>query len=174
MTITDERWDFDVNRLAKVLAIDVPGSTAQRKLDLLKSIALLLLFASGMIATVLFCAALKGWTSPVAVAVEESTSQAAALSAGGFTPLASAVLFIAILLAGTLTLVAAPLMEPLKRKFAWAATFLAYMGTLAAFIHYGVRNEEAPFWSLVVNFGASTIITLGVLVLMTLATFKAK
>ena len=25
MTLTDERWDFDVTRLAKVLAIDVPG-----------------------------------------------------------------------------------------------------------------------------------------------------
>ena len=163
MTITDERWDFDVTRLAKVLAIDVPGSIAQRKLDLLKSMALLLLFACGTFATVFFCVAVKGWAAP-----------GAGLSVAGFTPLASAVPFIAILLAGTLVLVAAPLMEASKRKLAWAATSLAYLGTLASFIHYGVKNAAAPSWSLVVNFGASTIITAGVLVLMALAAFKAK
>lgn len=163
MTITDERWDFDVARLAKVLAIDVPGSVAQRKLDILKSMALLLLFASGTFATVVFCAALTEW--PPA---------AAGLKQAGFTPLASAISFIAILLAGTLALVAAPSMEASKRKFAWAATALAYLGTLASFIHYVMKNVELPDWSLVVNFGASTIIIVGVLVLMTLATFKAK
>jgi hypothetical protein len=61
MTLTDERWDFDVTRLAKVLAIDVPGSVAQRKLNLLQSLALLLLFASGTLATVVFCKAVNGW-----------------------------------------------------------------------------------------------------------------
>jgi hypothetical protein len=163
MTITDERWDFDVTRLAKVLAIDVPGSVAQRQLDVLKSLALLLLLASGTFATVVFCAAVKGWAPP-GIGLREA----------GFTPLASAVPFIAILLAGTLALVAAPSMEESKRKFAWAATSLAYLGTLASFIYYGTKNVEMPSWSLVVNFGASTIIIMGVLVLMTLAAFKAK
>ncbi len=120
MTITDERWDFDVTRLAKVLAIDVPGSIAQRKLDLLKLMALLLLLACGTIATVLFCTAVKEWAPP-----------GAGLRVAGFIPLVSAVPFIAILLAGTAALVAAPLMEESKRKFAWSATSLAYLGTLA-------------------------------------------
>ncbi len=163
ITITDERWNFDVARLAKVLAIDVPGSVAQRKLDILKSMALLLLFASGTFATVVFCAALPEW--PPA---------AAGLKQAGFTPLVGAVPFIAILLAGTLALVAAPSMEASKRKFAWAATSLAYLATLASFIHYVVKNADFADWSLVVNFGASTIITVGVLVLMTFAAFRAK
>jgi len=162
ITITDERWDFDVTRLAKVLAIDVPGSVAQRKLDALKSMALLLLFAPGTFVTIIFCVAVERWT------------EAVTLKEAGFTSLVSAVPFIAILLAGTLALVAAPSMEESKRKFAWAATSLAYLGTLAAFIYYATKNAGMPDWSLVVNFGSSTIITVGVLVLITLAAFKAK
>jgi hypothetical protein len=166
MTITDERWDFDVARLAKVLAIDVPGSVAQRKLNVLKSMALLLLFASGTFATVVFCAAMKIFTTFPLPEAE--------LKVAGFTPLVSAFPFIAILLAGTLALVAAPFMEESKRKFAWAATSLAYLGTLVSFIYYGMENMETPSWSLVVNFGASTLIIVGVLVLMSLAAFKAE
>lgn len=163
MTITDERWDFDVTRLAKVLAIDLPGSVAQRKLDVMRSMALLLLVASATLEIVVFCAAMREWAPP-----------GAGLREAGFTPLASAVPFIAVLLAGTLALVAAPSMEESKRKFAWAATSLAYLGTLASFTYYTVRNVEMPSWSLVVNFGASTIITVGILALISLAAFKAK
>lgn len=163
LKISDERWDFDVNRLAKVLAIDVPGSAAQRKLDFLKSIALLLLFASSTFATLAFCAAVTRW--------EGSET---ALRAAGFTPLISALPFVAILLAGTIALVAAPLMEEAKRKFAWAATAVAYSGALATFIYYALENVDAPSKSLVVNFGAGTLITFAVLALMTLAAFKAE
>jgi hypothetical protein len=51
---------------------------------------------------------------------------------------------------------------------------LAYVGRLGSFIYYAIKNEAAPSWSLVVNFGASTIIIVGVLVLMSLAAFEAK
>ena len=167
MTITDERWELDMTRLAKVLAIDVPGSVAQRKLDALKVVALLLLFASVMFTTFAFCTA-------VSVAVSESVSAKTALAKAGFTPLASGIPFIATLLAGTLALVAVASMEESKRKFAWAATALAYIGTLASFVRYGMTNASDPTGSLVVNFAASTIITMGVLALMTMAAFRAK
>lgn len=163
ITVTDERWDFDVNRLAKVLAMDVPGSVAQRKLDLLKGLALLLLFLSGALVTVAFCAALRGGTPPPGGLIE-----------AGFTPLVSAVPFIAIILAGALTLSALPLMEEPKRKYAWGAVMLAALGTLAAFVVYTQTNDAEPSWSLVVNLGASTILTFGLLALITLAGFRAK
>jgi hypothetical protein len=163
MTITDERWSFDVTRLAKVLAIDVPGSVAQRRLDLLRSIALLLLILSGVTATVAFCAALKSLL-PAGTALKEA----------GFTPLISAVPFISLLLAGTAALVAAPFMEDVRRRYAWAATALAYVGTLGLFVYYGMRNVDLPTWSLVVNFGVSVVVIFGVLALMTLAGFRAK
>lgn len=163
ITVTDERWDFDVNRLAKVLAIDVPGSVAQRKLDLMKGLALALLLVAGAVTIVAFCAALRAGTPP-----------AGGLIAAGFTPLVSAIPFIAIILAGALTLTALPLMEEPKRKFAWAAVALAALGTLAAFVIYTLTNAEQPSWSLVVNLGASTILTFALLALMTLAGFRAK
>ncbi len=179
MTLTDERWDFDVNRLAKVLAIDVPGSVAQRKLDLLKSMALLLLFASGAYATVAFCAAVGSLFCPEGPSffcpeVDGSALLEAGMKRAGFSPLKAALPFIAITLAGTLTLVAAPLMEELKRKFALAATSLSYLGTLGTFIYYTTKNADMPSTSLVVSFGASTIIIMGMLVLMSLAAFRAK
>lgn len=167
MTITDERWELDVTRVAKVLAIDVPGSVAQRKLDFLRVVALLLLFASVVFTTVAFCSA-------VSVTASQSVAGKTELANAGFTPLASAVPFIAALLAGTLALVAAPSMEESKRKFAWAATALAYLGTLVSFVQYGMTNVSDASGSLVVNFAASTIITMGVLVLMTMAAFRAK
>ena len=163
ITVTDERWDFDVNRLAKVLAIDVPGSVAQRNLDLLKGLALALLLVAGAVTIVAFCAALRAGTPP-----------AGGLIAAGFTPLVSAIPFIAIILAGALTLTALPLMEEAKRKFAWAAVALAALGTLAAFVVYTLTNAEQPSWSLVVNLGASTLLTFALLALMTLAGFRAK
>lgn len=165
MTLTDERWDFDVTRLAKVLAIDVPGSVVQRKLSLLQSLALLLLFASGALATVVFCKAVYKWVQ---------AGNETLLKDAGFSSLESAFPFIAILLAGTLALVAAPMIEASKRKFAWAATSLAYVGTLGTFIYYTISNAAMPSLSLVVNYGASMIIIVGVLVLMSLTAFRAK
>jgi uncharacterized membrane protein len=163
ITVTDERWDFDVHRLAKVLAIDVPGSVAQRKLDLMKGLALTLLLVAGTVVTIAFCAALRGGTPPPGGLIE-----------AGFTPLVSAIPFIAIILAGALILTALPLMEEPKRKHAWAAVALAALGTLASFVTYTLTNEAQPSWSLVVNLGASTILTFGMLGAMTLAGFRAK
>lgn len=163
MTITDERWEFDVTRLAKMLAIDVPGSVAQRRLDRLKMVALLLVAASTVFATVLFCMAVNEWAG-----TETGLREA------GFAPLASAVPFIANLLAGTAALIAAPAIEADKRKFAWAATAVAYGGTLATFVYYGLANVALPSWTLIVNFGAATVITVAVLALMNLAAFRAK
>jgi len=165
MTLTDERWDFDVTRLAKVLAIDVPGSVVQRKLSLLQSLALLLLFASGALATVVVCKAVYKWVQ---------AGNETLLKDAGFSSLESAFPFIAILLAGTLALVAAPMIEASKRKFAWAATSLAYVGTLGTFIYYTISNAAMPSLSLVVNYGASMIIIVGVLALMSLTAFRAK
>jgi len=163
MTVTDERWEFDINRLAKVLAIDVPGSVAQRRLDRLRAATLALLLLSGAFVTLAFCAALRTGT-----ALGES------LIAAGFTPLSSAVPFIAIILAGAFTLNALPLMEEPKRKYGWGAVTLAAAGTLVSFVTYTLTNHAEPSWSLIVNFAASTIITFALLALVSLAGFRAK
>jgi hypothetical protein len=161
ITVTDERWDFDVARLAKVLAIDVPGSLAQRKLDLARWLALALLLGSGAIVTLAFCAAL-------------GRGGGGDLIAAGYTPLLSALPFIGILLAGATILAAIPPMEESRRKFARAAVAVAALGTLAAFVRYTLSNEAEPSRSLVVNFAASTLIGFAMLALIALAGFRAK
>lgn len=163
ITVTDERWTHDVDRLAKVLAIDVPGSVAQRRLDRIRSLSLLLLVLAGVAATVAFAVAVRRWAP-----------QPTGLREAGFAPLISALPFIAILIAATLTLNALPSMEARKRKFGWAAIGLAAAGTLAAFVNYALNNVEAPSASLVVNFAAGTVIILGMLALLALAGFRAK
>lgn len=163
ITVTDERWTMDVERLAKVLAIDVPGSVAQRRLDRAKWLALALLVGSGIVVTVAFCRAVLAWAPP-----------GPGLREAGFAPLISAIAFIALLIAATLTVGALPAMEGRRRKFALAAVVISGAGTLASFVNYAVNNVDAPSWSLVVNFGASIVVVLTVLALLAVAGFRAK
>jgi len=163
MTITDERWGHDVERLARVLAIDVPGSVAQRRLDLMRSGALALAALTSILGIVAFSAA-----------VSQLIPEGFALRDAGFSPLLSAVPFIGALLAGLLALVAVPLLEASKRKYALAAMAVAAAGTLAFFIHYSLVNEARPGWSLIVNFAGSMIVGVLLLVLIALASFRAR
>jgi hypothetical protein len=163
ITITDERWDFDVARLARVLAIDVPGSVAQQRLDLMRAAALALLAAAAIFTTLAFCAAIARLMPP-----------GDALRLAGFSPLVSAIPFIALLLAGTLALTAGPAIEQRRRNYAWAAAALAAAGTLGPFVYYTINNDALPTWSLIANFGAATIVITLVLVLIGLAGFRAK
>lgn len=163
ITISDERWAFDVARLAKVLAIDVAGSVTQGKLDMMRSIALAGLFAGIAFATVEFSFAVVEWAQGTA-----------SLKEAGFSPLVSALLFFGIILAGVMTLIATPMIEPTRRKYTWAATILATCGTTAPFINYALRNVELPSVSIVVNFAASIVVAAGMLVLISLAGFREK
>ncbi len=163
ITVSDERWNFDVERLAKVLAIDVPGSVAQRRLDRAKWLALTLIVASGVLAVAMFCRAVLAWAPP-----------GGGLRAAGFIPLIAATPFIAMIVAATLTLNALPAMAPRERRFGMAAVVLAAFGTLGPFVNYALTNVDQPSTALVVTFGAATIVAFGMLALITLAGFRAK
>ena len=163
ITVSDERWSFDVERLAKVLAIDVPGSVAQRRLDRARWLALTLVVAAAMLAVVVFCRAVLAWAPA-----------GGGLRAAGFIPLVAAAPFIAMLVAATLTLNALPAMAPRGRKYGLAAVVVAAAGTLGPFVNYALTNVEQPSSSLVVTFGAGTIVALAMLALLTLAGFRAK
>lgn len=163
MTVTDERWDFDVARLAKILSIDVPGSVAQRRLDLLRAVALLLLLVTGALATAAFCLAVREWTGA-----------AGGLRAAGFSPLVSALPFMAIVIVGTLTVNALPWMEARGRKYGQLAVALAAASTIGSFVNYSLTNVEHPDGALLVNFGVGTITLYGMFALLALAGFRAK
>lgn len=162
MTITDERWEHDVERLAKVIAIDVPGSVAQRRLDRLSAIALIALFASGLLATLGFCVALIG---------EGGLAQ---LRANGFTPLMASIPFFGIVAAGTCTMLAARDIEAAKRNYARAAVAVAVVGTIGTFLYYVVTNNQTPILALVTNFAGAMIVIPAMLALIAMAGFRAK
>jgi hypothetical protein len=163
ITVSDERWSFDVERLAKVLAIDVPGSVAQRRLDRAKWLALGLIVAAATLAVVAFCRAVLDW-APAGTGLREA----------GFVPLIAATPFVAMLAAAALTLNALPAMAPRDRRYALAAVIVAAVGTFGPFVNYALTNVEQPSTSLVVTFGAGLIVALAMLALITLAGFRAK
>ena len=51
---------------------------------------------------------------------------------------------------------------------------VAAAGTLGPFVNYALTNVEQPSASLVVTFGAGTVVALAMLALITLAGFRAK
>lgn len=163
ITVSDERWNFDVERLAKVLSIDVPGSVAQRKLDRVKWLALALIVGSCALAVAVFCRAVLAWAPP-----------GPGLRAAGFIPLIAALPFIAMLVAAVLTVGTLPAMAPRERRYGQAAVVVAALGTLGPFVFYALNNVDQPSTSLVVIFGAAVIAGLVMLALLTLAGFRAK
>ncbi|NNE09116.1 MAG: toll/interleukin-1 receptor domain-containing protein, partial [Gemmatimonadetes bacterium] len=58
ISITDERWEQDVTRLAKIVAIDIPGSVAERKLARMRLMVLAVLLGVTVFSTIRFT-----WTS---------------------------------------------------------------------------------------------------------------
>lgn len=54
ISITDERWEQDVTRLAKIVALDIPGSVAERKLARMRLIVLMLLLGVMVFSTIRF------------------------------------------------------------------------------------------------------------------------
>jgi hypothetical protein len=163
ITVSDERWSFDVDRLAKVLAIDVPGSVAQRRLDRAKWLSLALVVAAATLSVVMFCRAVLAWAPP-----------GGGLRAAGFLPLIAATPFVAMLVAATLTVNALPAMAQRERRFGLAAVVVAAAGTLGPFVNYALTNVAQPSTSLVVTFGAGTIVAIVMLALIALAGFRAR
>lgn len=163
ITISDERWAFDVKRLAKVLAIDVEGSVTQGRLDLMQSAALAGLTLVSIFAALSFSMAVVDWARG-----------AESLRAAGYTPLASAMQFFGIILAGVMFLICIPMIEESRRKYALAGVLLATVGTIAPFVHYAVRNVEYPSVSIVVNFATSMSVAVGMLALIALTGFREK
>lgn len=163
LTVTDERWQFDIDRLAKVLAIDIPGTVIQRRLNLLRLGAVTTLAIAGLLAVL--------WFTPVLLAWNEGD---VGLRASGYSPLQSAIPQIGVLLAGTFALLAAPFMEAPRRPIALAATAVAYFIPLALFVHYALVNVEQPDFSLIVNFTGSVIAIVLTLALVGLAGFRER
>jgi len=162
VTVSDEGWDADVTRLAKVLSFDVSGSVAERRLDLLKRgvLSLLLLsmtFTTWMFALASFDAACtveqrlyrsrierdnpdaaRSWMAQQFIeasrckAVDPSAADQGAPALRAFGANIAAVNFVSITIAVILLVATRAWVEPTRRKFIWAAAALGALCTRRA------------------------------------------
>jgi len=203
VTVSDEGWDADVTRLAKVLSFDVSGSVAERRLDWLKLGILSLLFFSMTLTTLMFARAsfdaactveqrlyqsrmvrddpnaARSWIADAFIeasrcrAVEPSAAGRGAPALRVFGANVAAVNFVAITIAVILLVATRAWVDPARRKFIWAAAALGALGTLGCFVFYLSASFASPVGAHSTVYAAGTIIITGMLVLMALSGFKA-
>lgn len=156
MSISDHRWQVDVTRLAKIVAIDIPGSAAERTLQRVQWVISLALFL-----TITATAAIVAWN---------------VFNFPGAHPLSlslSGVSFVVITGCAMVLLFFARLIDTAKRAYVYAAVVVGLLGTLTFFLWLGVldvTNMKAP----IVMFFGSTITGIAMLALMSLSGFKAR
>jgi hypothetical protein len=191
VTISDENWLFDVNRLAKVLSMDISGSIAERKLGLLKLIILTLLFVGMAFNILLFTRAALSTTCIVSQNIPELYPKEKESDPGSFIKSLSpfcessganaarpftkfeaivnpmCIFVVILLLIGTRTFV-----EQSRRKFIWAAVCLGSLGGVLLMIYYLLTVGFNPVAARTVAFATTSIINVGMLTLAGLSGFK--
>jgi hypothetical protein len=157
ISISDSRWNSDVTRLAKIVAIDIPGSAAERILQWVRWVISIALFAA-----MSFTTGIVAWN--VAEKVEKLQLQPLELWQSGVT-------FIVIVGSSMLLLAFAHLVEESKRWFVYASGLIGLLGSCACFIWLGPLSEAKEPIGM---FFGSTVTATAVLILMNLSGFKAK
>ena len=155
ISIGDQRWSTDVTRLAKVVAIDLPGSAAERTLQWLRVVISVALFAAVTLTVGLVC---WNWL--------------AGRGAEAMEPALLGITFIVVVGASMLLLFFARLFDPPRRPWVYAAALAGLLGTLACFILYWWIGSPVHESAAMV-FG-STVTALAVLVLVNQTGFKAR
>ena len=155
ISISDHRWQSDVTRLAKIVAIDIPGSAAERVLQWLRVVISVALFAAVTMTTGIVC--WKWFDGRGDQALE---------------PALLGITFIVIVGSSMLLLFFARLFDPPRRNYAYASALVGLMGTLTCFILYW-SLDPGLHESAAMVFG-STVTAMAVLGLMNQTAFKAR
>ena len=155
ISISDHRWSADVTRLAKVVAIDIPGSAAERVLQWLRVVTSVALFAAVTMTLGVVC-----WKWHAGHGAEP------------MEPALLGVTFVVVVGASMLLLFFARLFDPPRRVYAYGAALAGLLGTLVFFILYWVIDRPLDESAAMV-FG-STVTALAVLMLMNQTGFKAR
>ena len=155
ISISDHRWSSDVTRLAKVVAIDIPGSASERVLQWLRVVISVALFVAVTITLGFVC---WNWH--------------AGHGAEAMEPALLGITFIVVVGASMLLLFFARLFDPPRRIYAYAAALVGLLGTLACFILYWAIKTPLDESAAMV-FG-SNVTAMAVLMLMNQTGFKAR
>lgn len=170
ISISDERWKTDVERLAKVLAIDVPGSLAELKLKQLKRAILALLLIPLVAQTLAF-----SWAAYVSLSNNEafkvSTQTQDIFNFSSFSWSIPSASFIAIMAACYLLMLAKSHVERTSAKLIYSSIWIGGLGTLGSFVSYGLVFGAQE--KVIAIYSASTIVIATMLGLMVLAGFKS-
>lgn len=192
ISISDQRWQADVARLAKIIALDIPSAT-ERQLHLVNlAISTVLFLVMALTATIVVSNLLQV-SSPIngpdglpewslgqlfqgAEIAGDRTDIGKCLHPPlpWFTPLSTAqsgLIFLVIVPASALLFVFARNIDPARRRYFLAAAWTGASGALLAFIlFYPVCEEYEP----VVVFYLGLLVAPLMLVLMGLSGFRAR
>lgn len=156
IAISDHRWQSDVTRLAKVVALDIPGSAAERTLQRVRLVVSFALFAA--------VAVTMGWLCLTWFQLDAGKELVLDVGVLGIT-------FVVLVGSSVVLLFFARLVDPPRRIHVHAAGVVGLAGTFACFVAYKFLNG-APLSAAMV-FG-STVTAMAVLVLMNESGFKAR
>jgi len=161
ISISDRRWTFDVTRLAKVVAFDIPGSANEKKLDRIR-----LAISLSLLAAIVFTTATVAWKSYellLRLQLPEKTPILALWESG--------ISHMVIMASSVLLLVSAPLIDASRRWYAYTSGLIGGFGVLICFVL--LARLDAVQEPIAMFFG-STIIATAMLVFMNLSGFKPK
>lgn len=156
--LSDQRWASDVTRLAKVVAIDIPGSAAERTLRAVQLFVTLALWL--VIAIPMAIVAANGFSTTALATALISLAQ-------------SGLPYVAIVGICTVMLFYVRLVDPVQRIWIYAAVAAGLAGTLIFFLLFGWLGRNDARVPLLVTFG-STVTAALVMALAGASGFKAR
>lgn len=166
VSLSDSRWSADVTRLAKIVAIDIPGSAAERKLRLIRATVAIALFAAMAYTTTM----LMLQVGPLATQLIRAAKQGGTELEWPLALWQSGVTFVVLIGCAMLLFLYAHLVDASQRLWAYASGGVALVGTFVCFLLLKPLQE----WETIGMFLGSTLTAAAVLVLMVIAGFKAR
>nr|CAA6824596.1 MAG: TIR domain-containing protein [uncultured Thiotrichaceae bacterium] len=152
ISISDYRWSFDVTRLAKIIAFDLPGSVAEQQLNLIRNVVNLSLLISMLLTT-----ALVVWNARSQLPLLELWQ--------------SGLSFVPIVGSSVLLLVFARLLDKSKRIYFYLSGLTGLIGSLLFYVlvFFAPESDEP----LVLYFGSTALSGL-MFVFMNYSGFKVR
>ena len=168
ISISDQRWKSDTTRLAKIVALDIPGSVAERRLNRTRILILVMLFAAVAFTTTSVVLNSRNLLAETIEGVSPTDNPDERLLAAW----ASAVNYVAIMASAILLLISAPLVDEERRRWVYTGAGVAIVGCFLALVMYWKPLDGID--ETIGLFLISTLLATALLGFMNLSGFKPK